>query len=49
MEWSESVVVDVGPVNTGNNCEQFTGSHKSAVEQYSDEAVERNRQYIDIG
>ena len=49
MEWSESVALDVSPVNTGSDCKQFTGNHKSAIDQYSDETVERNRQYIDIG
>lgn len=49
MEWSENVALDVGPVKTGSGCKQSTGSHKSAVDQCSDEAVERNRQYIDIG
>lgn len=48
MEWSENVTVQgAGPVNTNSDYKQL--SNKSPIQQYSDEAVERNKVYINIG
>ena len=50
MEWSESITAEGGsPVNTSNDYKKPVVSNKSMVQQYSDEAVERNKEYINIG
>lgn len=50
MEWSESVAAEgASPVNTNNDYKQLAISNKSTVQQYSDEAVEKNKEYINIG
>ena len=50
MEWSESVAAGgSGTGNDNSDYKQLTVTKKSPVQQYSDEAVERNREYINIG
>ena len=51
MEWSENVTTGGGGTANahGSDYKQPAVSKKSPVQQHSDEAVERNREYIDIG
>lgn len=51
MEWSENITVEGGGTANAHSSDykQPADSKKSPVQQYSDEAVERNREYIDIG
>ena len=53
MEWSENITEGGGggggTVNTNSDYKPSVVSKRSPVQQYSDETVERNRKYIDIG
>ena len=51
MEWSENITVvgGGGSANANSDYKQHAISKKSPVQQYSDDAVEKNREYINIG
>ena len=50
MEWSENITTGGGGMANAHTSDyKQPASKKSLVQQYSDEAVERNRKFIDIG